>query len=304
LALEVACNAQTTDWQISYDGRKKEPIDLPMKFPLLLSQGADGIAVGLSTKILPHNFNELIKASIKILQGKRFQIFPDFVNGGSIDVAEYNAGKRGGKVKVRAKIEQLDKKTLIIKELPYGVTTTSLIESVLKANDKGKIKIKKIVDNTAKDVEILVDLAPGISPDVTIDALYAFTNCEVSISPNACVIIEEKPHFLSVHEILQISTEHTKDLLRQELEIRQAELEEKLFFASLEKIFIENRIYRDLEECASWEGVVSTIDDDLRTYVLTPYMKPRPNEKRLRLLRDRTEEDITCPNETRNQSIY
>ena len=238
-ALDVAFNAQTTDWQISYDGRKKEPITLPMKFPLVLSQGVEGIAVGLSTKILPHNFVELIKASIKILEDKRVKIYPDFQTGGQVDVTDYNNGKRGGKVKVRAKIEQVDKKTLTIKELPYGITTTSLIDSIIKANDKGKIKIKKVIDNTAADVEILIELAPGISPDLTMDALYAFTNCEISISPNACVIIEDKPHFVTVEELLRTSTANTKELLRQELEIRKHELEEKLHFASLEKIFIE-----------------------------------------------------------------
>ena len=226
-ALDVAFNKQTTEWQLSYDGRNKEPINLPMKFPLLLTQGVEGIAVGLSTKIMPHNFIELIKASIKILEDKRVKIYPDFMTGGKVDVSEYNGGKRGGKIKVRAKVEVKDKSTLLIKELPYGVTTTSMIDSVLKANDKGHIKIKKIVDNTAKDVEIQIDLASGISPQMTIDALYAFTNCQVSISPNACVIIENKPHFLTVEEILKISTDNTKELLRQELEIRKGELEEK-----------------------------------------------------------------------------
>ena len=208
-ALEVAFNPQTTEWQISYDGRKKEPINLPMKFPLLLAQGADGIAVGLSTKILPHNFIELIKASIKILEDKYVQIYPDVQTGGSIDISEYNSGKRGGKVRVRASIDKVDKNTVAIRELPYGVTTTNLIDSILKANDKGKIKIKKVTDNTAKDVEILVHLASGVSPDVTIDALYAFTNCEVSISPNACVIIDDKPHFMKVNELLKVCTENT-----------------------------------------------------------------------------------------------
>lgn len=291
-ALDVAFNPQTTEWQLTYDGRKKEPINLPMKFPLLLSQGADGIAVGLSTKILPHNFIELIKASIKILQDKKFTIYPDFLTGGMIDVSDYNTGKRGGKVKVRCHIEKLDKNTLIIRELPYGVTTTNLMDSIVKANDKGKIKIKKIVDNTAKDVEIVIDLANGVSPDLTIDALYAFTNCEVSISPNACVIIGDKPHFLTVNDILRTCTEHTKDLLRQELEIRKGELEEKLFFASLEKIFIQNRIYREIEECESWEEVISTIGRELKKYVATPSDKPRKTDKRVRLLRDITEEDI------------
>ncbi len=291
-ALDVAFNAQTTEWQLSYDGRKKEPVALPMKFPLLLAQGADGIAVGLSTKILPHNFVELIKASIKILEGKKVKIYPDFQTGGMIDVSDYNGGKRGGRVKVRATIEQIDKKSLVIKELPYGVTSTNLIDSILKANDKGKIKIKKVVDNTAKDVELLIELAPGVSPDLTVDALYAFTRCEESISPNACVIIDDKPHFLSVEDILEVSTERTKGLLRQELEIQKNELEEKLHFASLEKIFIENRIYREIEECETWEAVIETIDRELKKYVVGPSDKPKPSDKRIHLLRDVTEEDI------------
>ena len=291
-ALEVAFNPQTTDWQLSYDGRKKEPINLPMKFPLLLAQGAEGIAVGLSTKILPHNFIELIKASIKLLEDKRVKIYPDFANGGSIDVTDYNGGKRGGKVKVRAKMEQRDKNTLVIKDLPYGVTTSSLIDSIIKANDKGKIKIKKVIDNTAKDVEILIDLASGVSPDLTMDALYAFTNCEVSISPNACIIIDNKPHFLTVEEILRINTENTKRLLKWELEIRKQELEEKLHFASLERIFIENRIYREIEECETWEAVISTIDQELQKYVIGPNTKTKAGDKRLRLIRAVTEEDI------------
>ncbi len=291
-ALEVAFNPQTTEWQLSYDGRKREPVALPMKFPLLLAQGADGIAVGLSTKILPHNFIELIKASIKILQGKKVKIYPDFQTGGSIDVSDYNGGKRGGKVKVRAKIEKLDKQLLAIRELPYGETTTSLIESILKASDKGKIKIKKVTDNTAAEVEILIELAPGVSPDVTIDALYAFTKCEAPISPNACVIIEDKPHFVSVEDILEACTWQTRELLRQELEIQKAELEEKLHFASLEKIFIEKRIYRDIEECETWEAVLETIDLGLKKYVAGPSDKPKPDDQRLRLLRDVTEDDL------------
>ncbi|GJM35993.1 MAG: DNA topoisomerase IV subunit A [Saprospiraceae bacterium] len=291
-ALDVAFNNQTTRWQLSYDGRKKEPVALPMKFPLLLAQSADGIAVGLSTKILPHNFIELIKASIKILEGKTVKIYPDFQTGGSIDVTDYNGGKRGGKVKVRATIEQVDKKNLAIRELPYGVTSTNLIDSILKANDKGKIKIKKVVDNTAKDVELMIELAPGVSPDLTIDALYAFTRCEESISPNACVIIQDKPHFLTVEEILETSTANTKELLRQELEIQKAELEEKMHFASLEKIFIENRIYHKIEECETWEAVIETIDRELKKYVVGPSEKAKPSDKRLHLLRDVTEEDI------------
>ena len=291
-ALDVAFNPQTTEWQITYDGRKKEPVNLPMKFPLLLSQGAEGIAVGLSTKILPHNFVELIRASIKVLQEKPFRIYPDFQTGGLIDISNYNAGKRGGKVRVRALIEQIDKKTLAVRELPYGVTTTNLIDSIIKANDKGKIKIKKVVDNTAKDVEVLIELAPGISPDVTIDALYAFSNCEVSISPNTCVIIDDKPHFLSVNEVLRISTEDTKSLLQLELEIKKAELEEKWHFASLEKIFIEKRVYREIEECETWEAVIETIDRELQKYVVTPKDKAPKTDKRLRLMRDISEEDI------------
>ncbi len=295
-ALEVAFNGQTTDWQLSYDGRNKEPIALPMKFPLLLAQGAEGIAVGLSTKIMPHNFIELIKASIKILEGKRFKIYPDFIGGGMVAVDDYQAGKRGGKIKVRARMSAIDKSTLVITELPYGVTTTSLIDSVVKANDKGHIKIKKIVDNTAQDVEIEIKLPAGVSPEITMDALYAFTNCEVSISPNACVIIDNKPHFLTVDEILRISTERTKDLLRQELEIRKGELEEKWHMSSLEKIFIENRIYRDIEEAESFEEALTLIRKGLSKYVVTPSETgkkgPKASDKRVRLMRDITEEDI------------
>ena len=264
--LEVVFNPQTTEWQLSYDGRKKEPVTLPVKFPLLLAQGVEGIAVGLSTKILPHNFIELIQASIKVLQGKKPKIYPDFLTGGQADFSEYNEGLRGGKIKVRAKMEELDKKTVAIREIPYGTTTGSLIDSIIKANDKGKIKIKKVVDNTAEDVEILVELATGQSPNITIDALYAFTDCEVSISPNACVIIDDKPHFISVNEILRRNTEQTRALLKRELEIRKGELLEKLLFSSLEKIFIENRIYRDMEECETWEAVIETIDRGLEPF--------------------------------------
>lgn len=265
-AKDVAFNPQTTEWQLSYDGRKKEPIALPMKFPLLLSHGADGIAVGLSTKLLPHNFIELIKASIDHLRGKKTKLYPDFPTAGFVDVSEYNQGGRGGKVKVRAKIEAFDKKTLLIKEIPFGTTTGSLIESILKANDKGKIKIKKVTDNTAKHVEIQIDLQPGTDPDVTIDALYAFTDCQNSISVNACVIVNNKPMFLTVDEILRISAENTKALLKRELEIKQEELNEKWHFSSLEKIFIEKRIYRDIEEEKTWEGVLSAIDKGLKPY--------------------------------------
>ncbi|AMQ57025.1 DNA gyrase/topoisomerase IV subunit A [Algoriphagus sanaruensis] len=265
-ALEVVFNPQTTEWQLSYDGRKREPITLPVKFPLLLAQGVEGIAVGLSTKILPHNFRELIEGSIEILKGNKTNVLPDFLTGGMADFSEYNEGLRGGKIKVRARIEEEDSKTLLIKEIPFGTTTDSLIDSILKANDKGKIKIKKVVDNTAKDVEIQIQLAPGVSPDVTIDALYAFTDCEVSISPNACVIIDEKPVFLTVNQILEYNTHQTKDLLKRELEIRKGELMEKLLFSSLEKIFIENRIYRDIEECTTWEAVLEAIDKGLDPY--------------------------------------
>jgi len=292
-ALEIAFNNQTTEWQLSYDGRNKEPIELPMKFPLLLAQGAEGIAVGLSTKVMPHNFIELIKGSIKILQGKKVKIYPDFQTGGIIDVTNYNGGKRGGKIKVRAKIKIINKNKLAITELPYGVTTGNLIDSILKANDKGQIKIKKVVDNTAADVEIAIDLAAGMSPEVTMDALYAFTNCEVSISPNACVIIDDKPHFMNVNEILEVCTERTKDLLKQELEIKLNELEEKWHFASLEKIFIKERIYRDIEECENWEEVLKTIDAGLKKYVGTPSDPVKKGGKRIQLLRDITEEDIT-----------
>jgi topoisomerase-4 subunit A len=260
-ALEVAFNAKTTEWQLSYDGRKNEPVTLPMKFPLLLAQGAEGIAVGLSTKILPHNFCEIIEAAIKHLRGKKFELFPDFQTGGMIDVTHYNEGKRGGKVKVRAHIEELDKKTLVIRDVPYGVTTAQLMDSIVKANDQGKIKIKKVTDNTAANVEVLVDLAPGISTDITIDALYAFTDCEVSISPNACVIAEQKPRFITVHDLLRSSAELTKDLLKKELEIKLAELQDKWHYTSLEKIFFEEKIYKELEKKhETWEKVLMAID--------------------------------------------
>lgn len=278
-ALEVVFNPKTTDWQASYDGRRKEPIHLPVKFPMLLAQGGEGIAVGLSTKILPHNFNELIDASIKILKGRSFSIYPDFLTGGVVDVTNYNDGARGGKVRVRAKISQLDKKTLVINEIPFGTTTTSLIDSILKANDKGKIKIKRIEDNTARNVEILIHLSSGISPDKTIDALYAFTNCGMSLSPLCCVIQDHKPVFVGVSDILKISTNNTLNLLKSELEIQLGELQEKWHFASLERIFIENRIYRDIEEEKTWEGVISAIDKGLKPHIT-------------HLKRDVTEEDI------------
>ena len=265
-ALDVAYNAQTTEWQLSYDGRKKEPVTLPVKFPLLLAQGVEGIAVGLSTKILPHNFVELIKASIDVLKGKKPKIYPDFPTGGIADFSEYNQGLRGGKIKVRAKIDISDKKMLTIREIPFSTTTTSLMESIVKASEKGQIKVKQVVDNTAKDVEIQIHLQPGQSPEIALDALYAFTDCEISISPNSCVIVEEKPQFLPVGEILRYNTEQTVQLLKQELEIKKAELMEKILFSSLEKIFIENRIYRDIEEAESWEEVITTIDKGLKPH--------------------------------------
>ncbi len=289
-ALEVVFNPKTTQWQASYDGRRKEPIDLPVKFPMLLAQGAEGIAVGLSTKILPHNFNELIDASIKYLKGRSFTLVPDFLTGGIADVSNYNDGKRGGKIRSRAKISQLDKKTLVITEIPYGTTTSSLIDSILKANDKGTIKIKQIEDNTAANVEILVHLPNGISPDKTIDALFAFTNCENSISPLCCVIEDNKPVFIGVSEILKLSTDHTVELLKQELEIQLNELEEQWHFASLERIFIENRIYRDIEEEETWEGVIKAIDTGLK-----PHIK--------HLKRAITEEDIVRLTEIRIKKI-
>ncbi|MBS1577063.1 MAG: DNA gyrase/topoisomerase IV subunit A [Bacteroidetes bacterium] len=260
-ALEVAFNAKTTEWQLSYDGRKNEPVTLPMKFPLLLAQGADGIAVGLSTKILPHNFCELIESAIKYLRGKKFELYPDFLTGGMIDINDYNQGKRGGKVKVRAHIEEIDKKTLAIRSVPYGVTTTQMMDSIVKANDQGKIKIRKVTDNTAAEVEIQVDLAAGISSDITIDALYKFTDCEISISPNACVIVDQKPQFLGVQDLLKLSVDKTKDLLEQELKIKLNELQEKWHYTSLEKIFFEEKIYKELEKKhETWEKVLEAID--------------------------------------------
>ena len=289
-ALDVVFNPKTTKWQASYDGRKKEPVNLPVKFPLLLAQGAEGIAVGLSTKILPHNFLELIEASIKYLKGRSFKILPDFLTGGIADFSNYNDGKRGGKVRVRAKISQLDKKTLVITEIPFATTTTSLIDSIIKANDKGKIKIKKIEDNTAANVEILVHLPANISPDKTIDALYAFTNCENSISPLCCIIEDHKPKFIGVTEMLKSSTDYTVHLLKRELEIQLHELEEQWHFASLERIFIENRIYRDIEEEETWQGVIKAIDLGLK-----PHVK--------HLKRAITEEDIVRLTEIRIKKI-
>ncbi len=289
-ALEVVFSPKITNWQSSYDGRKKEPVNLPVKFPLLLAQGAEGIAVGLSTKILPHNFNEIIDGSIKHLKGQRFKLYPDFPTAGIIDVTNYNDGLRGGKIRVRAKISQLDKNTLVISEIPYGTNTSSLIDSILKANDKGKIKIKKIEDNTAAQVEILIHLPGGISPDKTIDALYAFTACESSISPLGCIIEDNKPLFIGVTEMLERSTDHTVELLKAELEIQLSELEEQWHFASLERIFIENRIYRDIEEEETWEGVISAIDKGLMPHIT-------------HLKRKVTEEDIVRLTEIRIKRI-
>jgi topoisomerase-4 subunit A len=278
-AHDVVFNPKTTVWQSSYDGRNKEPLTLPVKFPLLLAQGVEGIAVGLASKILPHNFIELIDACIAHLKGKSFELYPDFPTGGMLDVARYNDGLRGGGVRVRAKINKVDKKTLSITEIPFGKTTSSLIESILKANEKGKIKVRKIDDNTAEFVEILVHLQPGISPDVTIDALYAFTDCEVSISPNACIIHEEKPKFVRVSEILRTSTDNTLALLKLELEIKLGELQDSLHMSSLEKIFIENKIYNRIEDCETWEAVIAAIHKGL-----DPFKK--------QLLRKVTDEDV------------
>jgi topoisomerase IV subunit A len=291
-ALEVGFNAKTTNWQLSYDGRKNEPVTLPMKFPLLLAHGADGIAVGLSTKILPHNFCEIIEAAVKHLRGKRFELYPDFQTGGMIDVADYNQGKRGGKIKVRAHIEEADKKMLLIKSVPYGVTTTQLMESIVKANDQGKIKVKKVTDNTAAEVEIQIDLAPGISPDITIDALYKFTDCEVSISPNACVIVDSKPQFLTVNDLLKLSVDKSKDLLEQELKIKLGELQEKWHYTSLEKIFFEEKIYKELEKKhETWDKVIEAIDK-----AFVPFKK--------QLKRAITREDIVKLTEKPVRRIY
>ena len=281
-ALEVVFSPKVTNWQLSYDGRKKEPVHLPVKFPLLLAQGAEGIAVGLSTKILPHNFIELLNASIQHLKGKKFKLYPDFQTGGIIDVQAYNDGNRGGKVRVRAKISQLDKNTLVINEIPYGTTTSGLIDNILKANEKGKIKIKKIEDNTAASVEIIIHLPSGISPDKTIDALYAFTDCESSISPLGCVIIDNKPHFIGVSEMLILSTDHTVTLLKKELEVQLQELENQWHYASLERIFIENRIYRDIEEENTWEGVLEAIRKGLEPHI-TSLKRPVIEEDLVRL---------------------
>ncbi len=284
-ALETVFNPKTTEWKLSYDGRNKEPISLPIKFPLLLAQGVEGIAVGLNSKILPHNFNELIDASIAYLNGEEFKLYPDFQTGGSIDVSRYNDGERGGAVKIRAKISKLDNKTLVISEIPYGSNTTKLIESIIRASEKGKIKIRKVDDNTAAEVEIQVHLAPGTSSDKTIDALYAFTDCEISISPNCCVIHDKKPRFLGVSEMLRISTDHTKNLLQLELEIQKKELQEQFFFISLEKVFIENRIYKDkqFEESDTVEGVVAHVDKRLKPFK-KDFIREVTNDDILRLL--------------------
>ena len=289
-ALDVVFNPKTTHWTKSYDGRNNEPVDLPVKFPLLLAQGVEGIGVGLSTKIMPHNFNELIAASILYLKGKKFELYPDFLTGGMLDVAGYNDGKRGGKIRARARISQKEKHTLTITELPFSKNTGDLIDSILKANERGKIKIKKIEDNTSDNVEINIHLHPDVSPDKTIDALYAFTDCEVPISPNACVIVGDKPMFLSVSEILIHDTDHTVSLLKKELEIELHELQESWHFSSLERIFIENRIYHDIEEVISWEDVISTIDEGLKPHTA-------------HLLRAVTEEDIVRLTEIRIKRI-
>jgi topoisomerase IV subunit A len=289
-ALDVVFNSKTTEWKLSYDGRNKEPVTLPVKFPLLLALGVEGIAVGLASKILPHNFIELIDSSIDYLMGKEFVLYPDFPTGGMVDVSKYNDGQRGGVVKVRAKIEKIDKKALIITEIPFGKTTTSLIESIIKANEKGKIKIRKIDDNTAASVEIVVHLMPGISPDKTIDALYALTDCEYSISPNSCVITGNKPSFIGVSEMLKYSADQTVSLLKAELTIRKGELEEEWHMSSLEKIFIEEKIYRDIEECETWEAVIEAIASGLKPF-------------RKKLLREVTREDIIQLTEIRIKRI-
>ena len=291
-AIEVAFNPKTTEWQLSYDGRKNEPVTLPMKFPLLLAQGAEGIAVGLATKILPHNFCELIEASVKYLRGKKFDLYPDFLTGGMVDTSDYNQGKRGGKVKVRAHIEEADKKTLMIKSVPYGVTSVQLIDSIVRANDQGKIKIKKVTDNTAAEVLIQVELAQGIASDITIDALYKFTDCEISVSPNSCVIADMKPVFVGVNELLKISADNTKNLLEQELKLKLLELQEKWHYTSLEKIFFEEKIYKELEKKhATWEKVLEAIDT-----AFVPFKK--------QLKRSITREDIIKLTEKPVRRIY
>ena len=302
-ALEVVFNPDITEWQMSYDGRKREPTALPVKFPLLLAQGVEGIAVGLSTKIMPHNFRELCQASVAVLRGREFQLFPDFPTGGLADVSNYQGGQRGGRIRLRATIEKVDKTLLVIRDIPYGTTTTALMESIVKASEANKIKIKKVVDNTAADVEIQVQLPPGISPDLTIDALYAFTDCEISISPNTCVIIEDRPRFVSVEDMLRLSTDKTVRLLERELQIRQDELEEKWHSASLEKIFIEQRIYRKIEECETWEQILETIDAGLKKYVRVEGEKLKANDVRLVIRRPVSEDDLTRLTEIRIKRI-
>jgi topoisomerase-4 subunit A len=302
-ALDVVFNPDTTEWQLSYDGRKREPTTLPVKFPLLLAQGVEGIAVGLSTKIMPHNFRELCEASIEVLRGHDVQLFPDFSTGGLCDVSNYNSGMRGSKIRLRATIEKVDKTLLIIRDIPYGSTTTALMESIVKAAEANKIKIKKVVDNTAANVEIQVQLPPGVSPDLTMDALYAFTDCEISISPNTCVIIDDKPRFVGVEDVLRQSTKATVRLLERELEIRQQELWERWHNASLEKIFIENRIYRKIEECETWEEILETIDKGLKKFVRIAGEKARADDQRIVLRRPISEDDLTRLTEIRIKRI-
>ena len=302
-ALDVVFNSDTTEWQLSYDGRKREPVTLPVKFPLLLAQGVEGIAVGLSTKIMPHNFRELCQASIAVLKGKETQLLPDFSTGGLCDVTHYNSGMRGAKIRLRATIEKADKTMLVIRDIPYGTTTTALMESIVKASEANKIKIKKVVDNTAAVVEIQVHLPAGVSPDMTMDALYAFTDCEIGISPNTCVIIDDKPRFVGVEDVLRLSTRATVRLLERELEIRQQELWEKWHNASLEKIFIENRIYRRIEEAETWEQILETIDAGLKKYVRVDGEKPKVNDARVVLRRAVTEDDLARLTEIRIKRI-
>jgi topoisomerase-4 subunit A len=302
-ALEVVFNPDITEWQLSYDGRKREPTTLPVKFPLLLAQGVEGIAVGLSTKIMPHNFRELCQASVAVLRGREFQLYPDFPTGGLADISNYQCGQRGGRIRLRATIEKVDKTLLVIRDIPYGTTTTALMESIVKASEANKIKIKKVVDNTAADVEIQVQLPPGISPDLTIDALYAFTDCEISISPNTCVIIDDKPRFVSVEDMLRLSTGKTVRLLERELEIRQQELQEKWHSASLEKIFIENRIYRKIEECETWEQILETIDAGLKKFVRVEGEKLKKDDTRIVIRRPVNEDDLTRLTEIRIKRI-
>nr|WP_262898913.1 DNA gyrase/topoisomerase IV subunit A [Hymenobacter piscis] len=302
-ALDVVFNPDITEWQMSYDGRKREPTTLPVKFPLLLAQGVEGIAVGLSTKIMPHNFRELCQASIAVLRGKDIQLFPDFSTGGLADVSNYQSGQRGGKIRLRATIEKVDKTMLVIRDIPYGTTTTALMESIVKASEANKIKIRKVVDNTAAEVEVQVHLPAGVSPDLTMDALYAFTDCEISISPNTCVIIEDKPRFVAVEDMLRLSTQKTVRLLERELEIRQDELREKWHSASLEKIFIENRIYRKIEECETWADILQTIEAGLKKFTRVAGEKEKANDARIVLARPITEEDLTRLTEIRIKRI-